>query len=117
MLYTIEALTLVLRLAIVVVLIRTWLRTRDVAFIWLALATVVWPILSIPLQMGNHALTDRLLRHEPIGVYPFTLVERGEMTIGELIASLSFVPQVIETALLLVAVIYLGKTRGTSKGF
>jgi|HubBroStandDraft_6_1064221.scaffolds.fasta_scaffold275163_1 hypothetical protein len=46
-----------------------------------------------------------------VGFYPFTLVESGRMTMGELVFLLGLVPRLIGAALMLVAVIYLGKTR------
>jgi hypothetical protein len=37
---------LVLYLAIAVILVRRYLRTRDIGFIWLGAAVLVWPIIS-----------------------------------------------------------------------
>jgi hypothetical protein len=101
---------LLLHLAIAVVLLRKYLRTRDAGFIWLGVAVVIWPLASPLLQLGERSLIDRVVHHQSVGVYPFSLVEHGQMTIGSLIFDLGVVQQLIGVGLLLVAVLYLSKT-------
>ena len=74
------ALTLVLHLALAVVLVRKYLRFREVGFIWLGVAVGVWPLASRLLEQGEKVLIDRLVRGELVGFYPFSLVERGQIT-------------------------------------
>jgi hypothetical protein len=107
-------LAILLHLAIAVVLVRKYLRTRDVGFVWLGVAVVVWPIVSRLLELGERTLIDRVVRHEWAGVYPFSLIERGQMTLGELVSSLALVQQLIGVCLLLVAVLYLSKTKSST---
>jgi hypothetical protein len=97
-----------LQLALAIVLIRRYARTRDVGFIWLGSAVLIWPLVA---RYGTHALVDRLVSKQPIGLYPFTLVEQGHMSLGEFVFSLGLWEQMIGVGLLLVAVLYLSKTR------
>lgn len=103
------ALAIILHVAIAVVLVRTYLRTKDVSFVWLGIAVVIWPLVSRLLEHGEGVLIDRLVRGHSVGFYPFTLVERGQMTIRSLITSLNLLQQLIGVGLLLVAVLYLYK--------
>jgi hypothetical protein len=98
--------------ALAIVLVRKYFRTRDVGFVWLGVAVVVWPLVSRILDQGERALVDRVLSHDPPGFYPFTLVERGQITIGTLLTSLNYLQQTIGVGLLLIAVIYLCRSKG-----
>src|SRR5580692_4495715 len=101
MLVTILAVAaLLLHLAIAVILVRKFIQTRDIGFIWLGGAVVIWPLLSKLLDAGERVLIDRTLNHQWTAFYPFTLVERGEMSLGSL-----------GVCLLLIAVLYLSKTK------
>jgi len=104
-------LALVLYFAIAVVIVRKYLRTRDVGFVLLGVAVVVWPLVSGLLQHGERVLIDRLAHGRPVGFYPFSLVERREMSAGVLITSLSLTEQIIGGCLLLIAVIYLSRPK------
>jgi hypothetical protein len=101
---------LLLHLAIAVILLRKFMRTRDVGFIWLGVAVVIWPLVSKLLDAGERVLIDRTLNHQWV-TYPFTLVERGQMTIGDLVTSLASFQQLVGVCLLLISVLYLSKTR------
>ena len=101
----------VLHIAIAIVLLRKYLATRDIAFVWLGAAVVIWPAASQLLGVGTRTLIDRVARHQWVGVYPFTLVERGHMTLGELVFYFGSLQQLVGIVLLLVAVLYLSKTR------
>jgi hypothetical protein len=80
-----SVLALLLHLAIAVVLIRNYLRTHDPGLIWLGIAVVVWPLVSRLLNLGSQGLINRVVHHESVGFYPFSLVASGQMTIGELV--------------------------------
>jgi hypothetical protein len=105
------AMALFLHLAIAVVLIRKYLRTHDVGLIWLGIAVVVWPLVSGMLDLGSRSLIDRLVHHESVGFYPFSLVSSGQITTGELVLYLGLFGQVVGVCLLFVAVLYLANTR------
>jgi hypothetical protein len=60
MLVTILAVTaLLLHLAIAVILVRKFIQTRGIGFIWLGAAVVAWPLLSKLLDAGERVLIDR----------------------------------------------------------
>jgi hypothetical protein len=112
MLLTILAIAaILLHLAIGVILVRKFIQTRDIAFIWLGGAVVIWPLLSRLLDVGERILIDRTLNHRWTPFYPFTLVERGQMTLGTLVASMALFQQLLGVLLLLIAVLYLAKTK------
>src|SRR5260370_2555119 len=106
---------LVLTLTIAMILVRQYLRTRNIGFVWLGAAVVIWPLISRLLALGERSLIDRIrFRHQLVGFYPFTLVENGQMTFGSLILSLDLIQQVIGVGRLLIAVLYLSKSRVTT---
>lgn len=102
---------LVFYAAIAVLLVRKYLLTRDVGFIWLGAAVLVWPVVShLLLDPLKSVLIDRLIHGQAIRIYPFTLVEHGEITIGSFVASIDWAQQLVGICLLFVAV-YLSKTK------
>jgi hypothetical protein len=90
------AIAVALYLAIATVLVRKYLRTRDVGFAWLGVAVVVWPLLS--------SLLERLFVQR-VGSGPF-------YTTGELVVFIAYARQIVGLALLFTAVFYLSKTKG-----
>jgi hypothetical protein len=112
MLFSILAVTAVLlHLAIGVILVRKFIQTRDIGFIWLGGAVVIWPLLSRLLDAGERVLIERTLKHQWTPFYPFTLVERGQITLGSLVASMAMFQQFLGVLLLLIAVLYLSRTK------
>jgi hypothetical protein len=93
------AITVVFYLSIATMLLLKYLHTRDVGFVWLGVAVIVWPLLSSPLQYGQRLLIDR------VGGGPF-------YTIGELVVTITYARQIVGLALLFTAVFYLSKTKG-----
>jgi len=102
---------LVLHVAIAVILVRQYLRTRDVAFVWLGVAVVIWPGVSRVLEAGEKVYIDRLVSHQSVGFYPFTLVASGQMTIGSLVTWFALFQQMVGVCFLLVAVLYLSRAK------
>ena len=80
--------------AVAILLVRTYRRTRAVGFIWLGVAVLVWPLAARPLRL----IVDRM------GPGPFD-------TTGQFAAFLNVSQQVCGLALLLVAVLLLGRTQ------
>ena len=107
------ALAVVLHFVIAIILVRKYERTRDVGFVWLGVAVVIWPLVSLLLEREERSLIDRVVHQRVVGFYPFSLVQHGQMTLGGLVTSLSLVHQLIGICLLLVAVLYLSKTKNT----
>jgi uncharacterized membrane protein len=101
----------ILYLAVAIVLVRKYLRTRDIGFVWLGTAVVIWPLTCRLLAFREGFLIDHLIRGRAPAIYPFSLVYRGKMTIGGFVSSLHWTEQLIGTCLLLVAVVQLSKQR------
>jgi hypothetical protein len=109
--YVLAVLALLLHVAIAIVLIAKYRRTRDIGFLWLGIAVVVWPLVSRVLDFGVRTAVDRLVSKQPVGFFPFSLVEHGRLTLGELVLYFSSLSQLIGVCFLLVAVLYLSRTR------
>ena len=106
------ALVVVVYLATAFVLVPKIVRTHDVGFVWLGVAAVVWPLLSLVLEYGQHVLVHRIDTGES-AFYRF-LAEHGQVTVGDLVGLLTLSRQLVGVALLFVAVFHLCKTKGTS---
>jgi hypothetical protein len=104
-----------LQLAVVVALVYKYLRTRDAGFIWLGVAVIVWPSVSGLLNYEKHTLFNNILQGHLPGFYPFSLIQNGQISIGNLFTSLSLLQSLIGGGLLLVAVLSLHKTKGGNK--
>jgi hypothetical protein len=100
----------VLQLAIAVTLVLKYVRTQDVGFVWLGLAVVIWPLMKV---LVVRVFFDRFI-HGQLGFYPFSLVDRGQMSVGSFVTLVNMLQQLIETGLLFVAVLYLRKAKSTS---
>ena len=101
---------IILLLAIAVILVRRYLQTRDIGFIWLGAAVVAWPLICRLFRTAEQISINRALHHQSV-IYPFTLIERGQITIGGLEMSLALSQQLVGVFLLLIAVLYLAKTK------
>jgi hypothetical protein len=104
----------VLAVALFVVLILKYLRTRDVGFVWLGVAVVIWPIVSNLLNRGERIGIDRVTSGRSVGIFPFTLIERGETSIGNFVSTLALLHFLVGIALLFIAVFYLCRTKRKS---
>lgn len=102
------ALVVVFNLAVAAVLIWKYRQTRDIGFIWLGLAIVIWPLLS---RILFRLIIDGALNKQLRGNYPFSLMARGEVTVGGFASILGSVEQFVGAVLMLIAVFYLARTR------
>jgi hypothetical protein len=98
-------------ITLIVVLILKYLRTRDAGFVWLGIAVVIWPLLSRLIDRGERIPLSRVLNHHPAGFFPFSLVDRGVMTIGDLLTTLALLRTLIGVSLLLIAVFFLRREK------
>jgi hypothetical protein len=99
---------LILHFVIAVILVRRYLRTRDIGLIWLGIAVVAWPLISRLIDVGERVSIDRAMHHQFV-IYPFNLISSGQITAGGVVVSVAVVQQLIAVCLLLIAVIYLNK--------
>jgi hypothetical protein len=74
---------------------RAYWRTRDVGFIWLAIATFVWPFMTVPAHDVLAYVAHRL---------PF-------QSVGQYATALRTSQQIIPLVLLAIALLYLGRAR------
>jgi hypothetical protein len=106
-----SVLTIALRLVIGVVLVRKYSLTRDRGFLWLGVAVVIWPLIAMMLNSAERMLLASFSNGQMAGVYPFTLVAQGQASISGLVSIFAFFENLIGMALLMVAVLMLGKSR------
>lgn len=103
---------LLLYLAIAVILIRKYLRTRDVGLIWLGVAVVIWPPLLRWLFVDQ---VPRYVQHHRSGAYPSISVLGTQMSIGNFLISLDKLQQIIGLVLVLVAVLLICNAKRKSR--
>ena len=94
LLYSLIAIGYALYLGFAILLIRTCRRTREIGFVWLGAAVLVWPVVARLLGV----VVDR----GGMGPFPIT---------GPLVALVQLAQQICSLTLLLVAVLHLGKHR------
>jgi hypothetical protein len=85
-----------------VLLVRRYLRTRDASLLWLGAAVLVWPYMSRLLERGEL----RLALHSSFG-----LVLGEQMTPGNLYTLLQSFNHVVGAGFVLIAILYLTKSR------
>jgi hypothetical protein len=106
------ALAFALHVVVAIVLLRRYLRSRDVGFIWLGIAVLIWPFVSNLLNQGQRVLVSRFLNNQPVGfLSPVQAwVRSGDISVGHLLGTLAMGQQLIGIILLLCAVLYLSRT-------
>jgi hypothetical protein len=100
-----------LELAVVVVLVRKYLRTRNVGFLWLGVAVIVWPGLTGVLERGELAFIAAPASGHLARIYPFNLVSCGQLSVGSLHTYLHLFQSLIGISLVLISVLYLAKEK------
>lgn len=103
-----------LYIALALALVSKYMRTRDPGFIWLGVAVILWPLCTYWLNQTEANLLNRVIRGQPVGFYPFNLIASRRMTVPEFIRLNGSVQQLIGAALLLVGVMFLGRTKRES---
>jgi hypothetical protein len=86
------------------------LRTRDVAFVWLGAAVIIWPLVSRLLNAGVSVSIHRALNKQAV-IFPFTLIQSGQLTTGTILESYAVFQQLTGVSLMLIAVLYLSRTK------
>ena len=108
MVTTLCAILIALFVALGVVLVHKYLRTRDVGFLLLAVAEIAWPTIVNPaLSHVERSYFDLVLAGEQVTLFPFSLVSAGEITAGSLVVIFVFAHNIVQVALVLVAVLFL----------
>jgi hypothetical protein len=103
------ALAFALHVVVAVVLVRKYLRSRDIGFVWLGVAVLIWPFVS---NQGGRILVSRILNNQPIVFFrPVQAwIQGGDISVGDLVSALAMGQQLIGVVLLLIAVLYLCRT-------
>lgn len=101
-----------LHVVIAVVLGRKYLRSRDVGFVWLGAAVLIWPFVSNLLNQGERVLVSRSVNNQSVGLLsPIQAwIQRGDISVGHLLSALAMGQQLVGVVLLLIAVLYLCMT-------
>ena len=107
-------LALISPLALALVLVRKYIRTRDVGFVWLGLAGVIWPLVSGLLVSGlliqdKAVMIAVMITGHFFRFYPFSL--HRQASAGSVVVVFWSVQQLIGVGLLLVAVLYLHRMK------
>jgi len=106
----------VLYLAVAAIMVRAYLRTRDVGFVWLGAAVLIWPYVSRLLERGETAtLNHRAADGQWPGFFPFSLIPQAKIGLGDLHIFLYGLDHLIGAGLLLVAVLYFARGDGDRK--
>jgi hypothetical protein len=105
--FTLVVLQIGLAVAIIVALTRKYLRTRDIGFVWLGVAAIIWPLASGFLAASLRMIVRRGINGSPVAVYPLSLIGHGELTYGTVLLVFNMARQVIATSLMLIAILYL----------
>ena len=91
-------------------LVFRYIRTHDAGFLWLGLAVVIWPLIAGMISnLWLRSAIERLAAGQKVGMFPFTLVENAQMTLGSLMMILSYVNQLINQGLFFIAVVKIAR--------
>lgn len=88
--------------AIGVALARQYRQSGRSGFLWLALPLVLLPLFGLLIAYWAQPLVDRLTAGEITGVFPFTLVEAGRLTLGSLLCVLNGAEHIVWSVFVLV---------------
>jgi hypothetical protein len=112
--YIVLAVSILLYLTIAVLLLRQYLRTRNSGFIWLGVATILWPLAERFLDRSLLRVMHRSVTGQPLDFFPFNLAQRWEISRGDMLELIFVFLSLIGASLLLVAVLSLCKSKNRS---
>ncbi len=98
-------------IAVTVALVFKYRQSQQSEFIWLAIPLVLLPLLSLPITEWLKVSVDRLSTGDPNVTFPFTLVESGRITLGNLLVFWNGVSHIIWSAFVLVGILMLLQSR------
>jgi hypothetical protein len=104
----------VLLILVAAVLAWKYFRTQDVGLLWLAVAVVVWPLVSRVIERRALLHFGNSVQGHPVGFFEFLMPANGQVSLGTLVVAFTLVQQFIGASLLLIAVFYLYKARGSA---
>ncbi len=89
------------------VLVSRYRRTHEKGYLWFIGALVVWPMLRSVWTIIESAYVTRLTNGMPVNTFPFSLVTRGVLTVGELLTISQYTYQLVYGILIIVAIVNL----------
>jgi hypothetical protein len=92
--------------------VRKYRVTGNVGFLILGAGVLVWPLLSQLLRVAGHIIIERIINGGAIGIFPFSPLTSGRVTLGEMLAISIYGYHAIQGALILLGIVLLG--RGTN---
>ncbi len=107
--------TFVLYVAMAVLLVWKYGRTRDAGLLWLGLPLVLLPVVALPLAIWLQTGVDLLVLGGQASAFPFTLVAQGHLTLGSLLTLVNLVEHLVWGVLALVAVLALNGGQAVRK--
>lgn len=112
MLYLLVSLNVLVFVAMIWAFVSKYRSTRDPGLLWLGAALLIWPLIAAALAYGEHVFSDRLVSGEPVGIFPFSLVERGWISLGTLQTTLGYMERLVASSLVLIGILKLYKGAG-----
>ena len=101
----------VLLILVAAVFVWKYFRTKDVGLLWLAVAVVIWPLVSREIEHRALLHFRNPVQGGPGGFFQFLTAENGQVSLGTLVVAFTLVQQFIGAGLLLIAALYLYKAR------
>jgi hypothetical protein len=109
--YAASSLPLLMYVALTAILIRRYWQTRDIGFVWLSAALIIWPLLSSVADRGEVAMLGRMYPQNSNGVFSVPFLEGGQLTIGDFLFWTLLLNRLVGVSLLLIAVFCLSRPR------
>jgi hypothetical protein len=103
-----DAVNVILFVAVSVVLVGLYRESRRVGYPWLGVPLVVLPFLSLPISRWIRGSADALVSGGAADVvFPFTLVAGGDISLGDLLVLWNGVSHLIWSAFVLLGLLLL----------
>ena len=107
------AVNVILFSSIAVALAYKYRQSGQAGFLWLAIPLVVLPLLGMCMAYWTKVSVDSFVARETSGVFPFSLVESGRLSLGSLISLLNGAQHVVWSASVLLGLLMFKQQRPT----
>ncbi len=112
MLLFLGAINAVLFVAVAAALVFKYRKSGQTGFLWLLLPLVLLPLLGLPISYWIESSVDAIHAGQLNLMFPFSLVENGIMSLGSLVALLSYLRLSIWGAFILLGILMLYRQPG-----
>ena len=93
--------------AVAIALAYKYHQSGQPGFLWLAIPLVLFPPLGLLIAHWAKSSADKLAAGPVTGVFPFTLVETGRLTLGSLLSVLNGAEHVVWSIFLFIGILML----------